>query len=404
MAARRKHNTKPEALVARSPGATVLRALRDWIRDGRLPRGERLPQQEALAAQFHVSRTVVRGAIRQLEEEGLVLAGPRRQRLIAGSVAAASPATSTVLAQAVGVLTDNPDSSPLGEAAVTGWSVFVQKGLVAALRRRGFNVLMLDPERVDAGQVAQLAAGGLRGVVYCAFAGPAEKHAATLAALQAAGVSGVVYNRAPEFAAFDVVDADHALGCALLTRWLIDRGCRRILRLWPTVLDGEFLPVWLQERNRGYADALREAGLATLPPVELPSSGGGSWPDTLKKFQYNANLMLGYLKEALEGPRGADAILIASDGMVPSVAAACRRLGKEPNREVLLAGYDFYWAECPERRFELTPPLVTIDKQNVLAGEMLVELLEQRLAGELPPAPQCRLVPPRLVLSTELLA
>ena len=71
---------------------------------------------------------------------------------------------------------------------------------------------------------------------------------------------------------------------------------------------------------------------------------------------------------------------------------------KTPNHDVLLAGYDHYWADVPERQYEATPPVATIDKLNARMGEQLVALLRQRVAGELPDAPQCRLVPPQLIV------
>jgi len=80
-----------------------------------------------------------------------------------------------------------------------------------------------------------------------------------------------------------------------------------------------------------------------------------------------------------------------------SVAAACRLLGKTPNRDIDLVGYDNYWIDVAERSQESTAPLATIDKGNVGIGHALVELLTSRLAGTLPPEPQHRLVEPRLI-------
>lgn len=378
------------------PGTAVLRSLRAWIKDGRFPAGEQLPPQEALATQLKVSRTVVRSAIRQLQDEGLIQAGPRRQRLV-GPAPVSRPVRGTVLAQTVAVLSDSPDPTPLtGETAVTGWAIFVQKGLVTALRRRGLSVLMLDPLRLDPAHIRQLTQEGLRGVIYCAFGGMVADYAKVLASFQDSGVPCAVYNRDAAFAAFDVVDSDHAQGCAMLARWLVKRGCKRLLRLWPTWFDGDYRPIWLTERDRGFETVMAEAGLDLLPPVLQPM--GGVWPDTQKKFEFNANCLLGYLKSHLEGPRAPDALLAASDGLIPAAAFVCRQLGKAPNRDIVLAGFDNYWQECPDRRFESTPPAVTVDKENILAGEALVELLEQRVAGALPPGPLCRLVPPRLVV------
>jgi DNA-binding GntR family transcriptional regulator len=55
--------------------ALIVRALRDEILDGRVRPGERIHQQ-AVAARFGTSRQPVREALRQLQNEGLVVVSP----------------------------------------------------------------------------------------------------------------------------------------------------------------------------------------------------------------------------------------------------------------------------------------------------------------------------------------
>jgi DNA-binding FadR family transcriptional regulator len=59
------------------------------IRDGRLPRSEQLPTQDELAAQFGVSRTVIREALRLMEASGAVVTRPGRRAVVAATPAAA---------------------------------------------------------------------------------------------------------------------------------------------------------------------------------------------------------------------------------------------------------------------------------------------------------------------------
>jgi DNA-binding LacI/PurR family transcriptional regulator len=66
---------------------------------------------------------------------------------------------------------------------------------------------------------------------------------------------------------------------------------------------------------------------------------------------------------------------------------------------VLIAGYDNYFDHCGERRFEPQVPAATMDKQNDLMGREMVRLLLDRAGGKLPPGPQLRAVPPRLVVA-----
>jgi GntR family transcriptional repressor for pyruvate dehydrogenase complex len=57
---------------SKSLAQSLVDALSDRIRDGRLPVGEKLPSEAAIEAQFGVSRTVVREAISRLQAAGLV--------------------------------------------------------------------------------------------------------------------------------------------------------------------------------------------------------------------------------------------------------------------------------------------------------------------------------------------
>lgn len=67
----------------------VRRELLAAIRDGRLQGPEPLPTQDELAAQFGVSRTVIREALRLLEASGAVVAKPGRRAIVAPTPTAA---------------------------------------------------------------------------------------------------------------------------------------------------------------------------------------------------------------------------------------------------------------------------------------------------------------------------
>jgi DNA-binding LacI/PurR family transcriptional regulator len=90
--------------------------------------------------------------------------------------------------------------------------------------------------------------------------------------------------------------------------------------------------------------------------------------------------------------------MLSSDGPVRYAAAACRALGLEPNRDIVLTGYDNYWAGSEEARFEPATPMATVDKRNLKMGEELVRLWWERNQGQLPPEPQTRRIQPELVV------
>ena len=381
--------------IRNTPRVRVLRTLHAWISEGKLPAGERFPPQEELAAQFGVSRMVIRSALQELEAEGLVERGERRARLIRGPTPAAAAAG--VLTDVVGLVSRTPIADTIIDDPTypaPGWSYYVQVGARLALQERGLHILSLNPDSLAASHVERLAAGGLRGAVLFELSLPAGELWRLGQQLQAAGLAVVTNAHTDELAEFDRVVSDQRAGCRELTNWLIRRGCRRILRYWS--VEQPVPLAWLAERDAGHEEALRAAGLMPLAVV-TPPNPAIALPDARQNFEHHVRLATGYLLDHLRRDPSPDAIMTASDGAAYAVAAACRLLGREPNRDIAIVGYDNYWHDCPEKHLEPTRPLATVDKRNREIGRAMVELLEQRHAGQLPPGPQLRTIAPSLV-------
>jgi DNA-binding LacI/PurR family transcriptional regulator len=100
----------------------------------------------------------------------------------------------------------------------------------------------------------------------------------------------------------------------------------------------------------------------------------------------------------LSQPGSVDAIMVTSDGVLASTAAACRLFGITPNREVLLVGYDNFWPDDARRKFEPIIPAATVDKRNQIIGEQLIDLLLARANGKLGESAEHRLVQPQLLV------
>jgi len=118
-------------------------------------------------------------------------------------------------------------------------------------------------------------------------------------------------------------------------------------------------------------------------------------------FDYHRRLMAGHLIERLHGPAKADALMVISDTEALRAAAACQLLGVRPNEDVAIVGYDNFWPVSPERDLAPTVPLATVDKHNDQTGRELMRLLLDRIRGRLGPAPQLRLVPPTVMVTTD---
>ncbi len=196
---------------------------------------------------------------------------------------------------------------------------------------------------------------------------------------------------------FDTVSSDHECGAYELTKWLISQGRRRILRLWNMQWSGpEEKREWIYHRDLGYERAMQEAGLKPLPPLEI--YGGVRGPDTPENFQQSARLLAGYLIEYLTMDEPIDAIMGINDSSVPMIAAALKIHGREPNKDILLVGYDNMWQDMVSSRWESTQPVATVDKRNLEIGSELMRLLQERIQGSLQPQSQHRIIKPDLLI------
>jgi len=369
-----------EASLAPPPRVRVLETLREWICEGVLASGERLPPERELSARLGADRATVRRAVDILIDQGLIQAHSPRTRTV---MPLAKP--SPLMARTVAILT--PYTSELPEHRQEGWTEFIDQGVTAELRQGDRHALFLHPG-ILADNLDDLIQGRPTGVLVTELGGAWPEARRAAQALRDAGVPVVAYGEGEEWAGLDCVASDHAAGAASLTEWLLARGCRNILQVLPPRKG-----VWTKPRREGHERALRAAGLCPLPLLDMPDLPTSA---SAEAFHLRARTVAGYLAPVLQ-QHAVDALMLASDGDVAPAAAACRLLGREPGRDILIVGYDNYWRDCPEQRFEASPPAATIDKDNAGIGRELVRLLAERCAGALPDAPQQRRVPPQRI-------
>ncbi len=373
------------------PRARVVAGLREWIDRGRLSRGDRVPPERVLAEQFNVARGTVRSAIDELRKSGVISQDSRRPRVTTGS-----PRRDTLLSKSIAVLSRPITDRVTDHIRGAGWELFIERGALDAVFEAGLHGINLYPERTGPGGFEQLIADHPMGVVLGRPAVESSWSEDFRRALADAGIPFACYGNNPGLSNCDRVYSDHAAGASMLTKWLLEQGCRRILRVWPKHTAST--SYWLADRDRGHREALAEAGLEALPAMHLdagfPHSEGHR-----DRFSYNARAMRGYLVDAFaDKATQPDTLMVASDGDVAYVAAALRLMGLEPGKDVKVVGYDNYWADRIDRKFEPFAPNATVDKLNVQIGQRLVRLLLDRIHGRLAPEPQARLVEPKLVI------
>ncbi len=374
---------------SRSPRARIKRTLSQWIESGKLPKGEAIPSEQMLAGYFDASRVTVRSVLKELEHDGVLVLRNRRRVVAEG----AQPRVNPLVSQTVISLADLPDRR--FDEFSTGHLVYVQIGVSQALSRLGVNYLAMDPDGVGSEQIEQIANSHPYGVV-----GYRDKALPSVSLDRAAlfkrlGVPMVLYGYDDELESYDTVYSDQESGTYDLTRFLIDRGCRRILRFWEISIDQPQYFNWLKLRDKGYERAIEEAGLEVLPALyskDLPFL-----LDTSDKYHMKARYNTWVLGEALKADPGIDAIMAISEGAMCNVATSCRLIGRRPGEDITVVGYDNSFDKTVERRWEPYIPPASIDKCNYEIGTELVTLLMDRVSGRLEPGPCHRKVRPKLV-------
>ena len=351
--------------------AKLSSAMRSLILNRKVAVGDPLPSERELAEHFGVSRTLVRATFRDLEEGGLVQGGHGRVRRVASSVETGGGIP------VVGIIGSSSRLEP-SAAEQQGWDDHVALSTCHALQGAGRSPLLVGTQSLRVDQAMCGLPANTVGVILTASVAEAKGLPQVLDVLDKAGVPVVASGSSPALASLDRVVSDHAEGAAMLTRWLLERGRRRILPLWSFATR----PHWLQQRERGYASAMQEAGHAPLDPLQTVDVSRD--PANAENFELVTRMLAGYLAWWQKRHGGFDALMVATDRHAFEAAAACRALGLKPGRDVVIVGYDDCWAQAPERRFESSVPAATINKNNYEIGQRLASLLERRLDGKLP--------------------
>jgi DNA-binding LacI/PurR family transcriptional regulator len=366
----------------------ALRELRQWITTGRVAAGEFLPAERQLTTALDLPRTAIRHALTTLEHEGLLHAQGRRRMV------RARPGNGGLLGGALVVLSDVGEqcgADPYAAGATTG----ITLGALAAADGDAGRVCdavvgwyrgtmtMTDADR--------LIAAGVRGVVIVPTHQSTETVLAITERLRTAQIAVAVYADPHLITNVDTVWADHYAGARLLVEHAIANGLRRVMPVWRD--DGSRR--WPQERECGIHDALRAAGLATIPrfaPVtslEDPKDEAG--------FQATAAALAGELASVLTSDEPPEVLIALSDVPATLLAAAVQRFRHFPTPP-LIFGYDANGRYHPTTMWAGRSPDLTVDKDNAAIGRTLVRLVLERLAGTAPAGPVQVLVAPHLVV------
>ncbi|HBC87696.1 MAG TPA: hypothetical protein DCZ94_12125 [Lentisphaeria bacterium] len=372
-----------------SPRSRVIRTLRDWIQNGDLEPGERLPGEMDIAEKLDVSRGTVRTALRHLEDDGIIKTiANGRGRHVADREEKKPVNPLEKFFIVLSNLSDDPARYAKSHAM---WSV--ESGVIDQCGRMGFHSMILNTSCLRDGSFINMVRSSPAGVLLSHnMVDSGDLCRQALSEATSMRIPVVINGDGEGLQKFDRIISDHEAGAYLLAKYLISRGCRRILMVWSF----SAVPYWVRSRNSGYEKAVRESGLKYLPPIcidNLALRVSGS----RKSFEERTRQYTGYLVEHLSKSDPVDAIMLTSDSDFYPVAAACRLLNKIPGKDILLAGYDNTWQEFEERQWEESVPAATVDKCNFQIGGEMIDMLMARIEGKLSGKPQFKKIKPQLI-------
>jgi DNA-binding LacI/PurR family transcriptional regulator len=380
-------------ILPEAPGAKAVRLLSKWIKDGVLSPGSLLPSERQLAHKMEVSLTTVKRAIKMLETEGLIGRRGGRDRVICNQ----RENSASLLGSSIAIISDSPTPftfppfAPDGRRIGSGFLSYIANGAGNAAQASGFHSISLHPKVLLGEELERLLKQGLRGCVVSEVFDQSGKFCKLLELFREAGMPFVVFGDKPEYQNYDRVVSDHEAGGYQLTRFLIEKGCRRILCALFSIES-----YWVKARYAGYLRAMAEARLEPLPLLEQASMQVETENQEVF-FKVKTQYLMGCFHPHFLAGKSLDGILAVNDRNAFEISAACRSLKKPSDPEILITGYDDYFSECWEREFDPAVPVATVDKQNYEMGCELVRLLLDRIHHKLPDGPQVRMVPPILV-------
>jgi DNA-binding LacI/PurR family transcriptional regulator len=362
-----EHSSDPHGELA-GPRSVVVADLRRRIAAGQFLPGDALPSERMLATSLGVARDTVRAALTELLEQGWIEPGKGgRRRVSRGHRDGA-------LSSCIGILSA-ADSQVFDAGKPWVEDRYVMALAAATLEQQGHHIITVSMPALLRSQNDRIMQGDLRAFVVAANMCDQPIVGRILANMDQAGSPVVLYGRADGQDQRSAVFSDHHAGGRSLTTWLLARGRRRIACAWMRTTSKS----WMDDRYAGYATAMHEAGLEAMPLIDIPKIPDGDAGQ--QAFDHQSRVAAGYLAEHLRAGSGIDALLALNDPQAFSLAAACRRLGCQPNADVWLAGYDNSWRYAKEWSFEGSGPMVTVDKDNAGMARRLAELVLAKTAG-----------------------
>jgi DNA-binding LacI/PurR family transcriptional regulator len=372
--------TAGETRIGYPAGARMARVLEERIRSGEYEAGTWLPAERALAEEFRVDRAIVRAALDHLQQKSLIIREPGRRPWVSdpGTPGASRSAAKRVT---IGII--------LPQHPVYPAAVLLLKGIQETLRDardHQFRLLFFDTfhaerpaEALERQALEELLADDADGLILWPCISPgATEGRALLRRFRELGRPVVYVDRHPEGEACDFVGVDNRNAARDAVEYLLRLGHTRIAYLTNTDP-----AISVTERGRGYADALRNAGITPDPQltftVPVGENLGGS----------------GLLERFFAVPDPPTAVFAMNDSLAHRLIEGLEERGARVPGTLSVIGFDDL------ERFSPRPALLTTMHQPFdRIGQRAAELLLLRLRDEPGGALQHLLLPTPLIERT----
>ncbi len=341
----------------------VEQSLRALISNGALVQGAMLPSVSEIAQTHQVSRYIAHQALQAVEGEGLFRAVPKVGSF-AGTFGGNGAAPSHVF------LTDDVSPHP--------YRAEIQIGFDSRVAARQGSAVSLEMSEVSPAW-RELPVGGVFLMVREERLDAVSPRANFAADVPFARIGS--HWRDGERA--DLVSFDNEDGGFRATRHLIERGCKSIAFLGVHASTGEqSAKEWSIEREAGWRRALHEGGLpfhglAFGPQEEEDDTQGAT------RIGKNAGHRM-LLRGDVRG------VVAVNDAVAMGLMEALREAGRPRDEWPTIVAFDNSEAA---RRHNITSLHLPWDE----VGREAADLLSSRILGQLPPQPQHRAVPMRLI-------
>ncbi len=264
-------------------------------------------------------------------------------------------------AQAIGIVI--PLAPESGQTISDPFFLEMVGAVSHAASQRGYDLIVSVPQ--SSAEIAErrlLMTGRADGLIVIGQAGRGER----LNALNMSQSNIIVWGGRDAQHNYCVVGSDNIQGGILATEHLLGLDCRRILFLGDITLPEVAL------RYEGYIKAHERRGIAVDEGLILALNFGGETAfAAVKDFALKPSV------KPSDNGLSFDAVFAASDVLAMAAIHALQAIGRSVPSDVAIVGYDDVGQAAMS-----TPPLTTINQNIAKGGEMMVDMLLDKIANK----------------------